>query len=76
MAKTTELKQYQDARPAKHDTKAQRAGRPPIWPEPMYMDNARGHKAVDEMSYPLRTSRQKCIVDVEDISGDRGKGAY
>ena len=72
----TELKQYNDRRAPKTATKEQMAGRHTVWPPPMYMNNAKLHEASNEMNYPIRTMRQKCFVDVEDVSGDRGKGSY
>ena len=73
--KNIELDQYQDKRAPKSSTAAQKAGKNTIWPPPMYMQNAKGYAEYNQLCYPIRTIRQKSIVDVKDVSGDRGKGA-
>lgn len=70
------MDQYRDERPPKEATAKQKAGRHTLWPPPMYMRNELGHKHFNNFSAPYYTTRTKCYVDIKDLSGDRGEGAY
>ncbi len=48
-------------------------------PEPMYLANDFGHKCVEELGHNMMTKRQKCTLNVNDMSnktGMRAKGGY
>ncbi len=48
-------------------------------PEPMYLANDFGHKCVEELGHRMMTKRQKCTLNVNDMSnksGMRSKGGY